>query len=145
MKNIVTALLLVFALIAFVSGMLQLMSVFCANSKPIEQIRESVDAPPESDRSSRWPTVRNRFVKNNPVCAACGTDDDLNVHHIKPFHSHPELELDTDNLITLCREHHFTVGHDPDGPGPETPNWKLSNPNVKRDSARLRDSLDLAP
>lgn len=106
---------------------------------PYDQLKESVDFIEfGADRSSQWTTVRNKFVKEHPVCEACGSNENLNVHHIKPFHSNPELELEWSNLITLCREHHFYIGHDPDGPnGPLKPNWKESNPNVRRDAAEF--------
>lgn len=120
---------------------------------PPDQIAESADAPLEGDRSGRWPTVRKHFMEQHPVCEACGSDQDLNVHHIKPFHEYPELELEQLNLITQCREHHFLIGHDPDGPlGPRPPNWKESNPNVRADAKRIARSkrdvrypVELAP
>lgn len=124
------------------------------HTPPVDQIAESVDAPPQVDqsdgvgaeRSGRWSTVRKHYIEDHPVCEACGSSEDLNVHHVKPFHVHPELELDPENLVTLCREHHFHIGHDPDGPdGPRNPNWKLSNPNVRSDARKYRDSLSLTP
>lgn len=97
-----------------------------------------------SQRSSKWPTVRARFIatRGNDRCAVCGSVDDLNVHHVVPFHDDPSLELEPTNLITLCREHHFHVGHDPDCDGPERANWSKSNPNVRRDAERLRKKLN---
>lgn len=65
-------------------------------------------------RSSKWPTVEKHFREGHPTCAACGSKDRLNVHHCKPFHLNPSLELDTDNLITLCmstKECHLHIGH----------------------------------
>lgn len=62
-------------------------------------------------RSSGWKKVRDEFVLENPYCSACGTKSKLEVHHIKPYHIDPSLELDKNNLITLCREHHYTFGH----------------------------------
>ena len=111
-----------------------------------------VDHEPPSDivvgstpRTSCWSTARARYIADkdadglpHDVCAVCLTRDDLNVHHVVPFHVKPELECDPDNFITLCREHHFRVGHDPDLDGPLKANWKSSNPNVRRDAARLR-------
>jgi 5-methylcytosine-specific restriction endonuclease McrA len=110
--------------------------------EPADERIESVDfVVVEGDRSSQWSSIRNEFVSRNPFCAACGSRKDLNVHHIKPFHSNPELELDMKNLITLCREHHFRIGHDPDGPWkPRTPSWKESNPMVRKHSQMWRDS-----
>ncbi len=123
------------------------------DSPPPDQVAEAQDwgeftygDSVGADRSGKWPTVRKRFVEDHPTCIACDSPSGLNVHHIKPFHVHPELELDPKNLCVLCREHHFHIGHDPDGPwGPKGPNWKLSNPNVRRDARKHRDSLSLAP
>ncbi len=58
--------------------------------------------PMSAKRSDHWVTVRADHLKNNPVCEVCGGSSNLEVHHIRPFHLHPELELDPNNLITLC-------------------------------------------
>ena len=73
-------------------------------------------------RDDSWPIVRNRFVERYPYCECCGTEEDINVHHIMPVKWFPELELIPYNLITLCRGHHFTYGH--------LRNWKKWNPMV---------------
>lgn len=44
-------------------------------------------------RSSEWNKTRLNFIKENPFCAWCKSIKLLNVHHIKPFHTWPELEL----------------------------------------------------
>lgn len=66
-------------------------------------------------RSSGWHRVRADYLEKHPTCAACGADEDLQVHHIKPYHLFPELELVEGNLITLCEKPghscHFTFGH----------------------------------
>lgn len=104
--------------------------------EPIDQQLESVDSITyEGPRSSEWVQVRSEFVRKHPRCEACGSTANLNVHHVVPFHERPDLELDEGNLITLCREHHFRIGHDPDGKGPMKPSWLLSNPNVRSDAA----------
>jgi 5-methylcytosine-specific restriction enzyme A len=84
-------------------------------------------------RSSHWPSVRAKFVKAHPRCEACGVAKGLNVHHIRPYQSNPELELDPTNLITLCREHHLSIGH--------LGNWHRANPNVSRDAEILFKKL----
>lgn len=93
-------------------------------------------------RSSAWQTVRDDYVDQHPACEVCGTTSELNVHHILPFHMYPTLELDPSNLITLCRTHHYRVGHDPDGTGPLRPNWKSFNPDVWDDAKRIKAALD---
>jgi len=42
------------------------------------------------------------FLERHPTCALCEGNKTLEIHHKKPFHLHPELELDPNNLITLC-------------------------------------------
>lgn len=107
--------------------------------EPFDQQLESIDGMTyEGPRSSEWVQVRSDFVRKHPRCEACGSGYNLNVHHIEPFHQRPDLELVEDNLITLCREHHFRIGHDPDGPGPRKPSWLESNPNVRSDAANVR-------
>lgn len=107
--------------------------------EPFDQQLESIDGMTyEGPRSSEWVQVRSDFVRKHPRCEACGSTANLNVHHIEPFHQRPDLELVEDNLITLCREHHFRIGHDPDGKGPRKPSWLESNPNVRSDAANMR-------
>jgi 5-methylcytosine-specific restriction protein A len=80
---------------------------------------------PPLARSPHWDAVRKTHLKNNAVCAACGATTSLQVHHIRPFHLFPELELDPTNLITLCEtviqdadtkndNHHLELGHNGD-------------------------------
>lgn len=103
--------------------------------EPIDQQLESIDGMTyEGPRSSEWVQIRTDFVRKHPRCEACGSTANLNVHHVVPFHQRPDLELVEDNLITLCREHHFRIGHDPDGKGPAKPSWLTSNPNVRQDA-----------
>ena len=78
-----------------------------------------------ADRSSGWDHARSQHLRMEPVCQWCGNDKRLEVHHIKPFHESPELELDQENMITLCRFCHFVVGHNCD--------FSKENPNVKKD------------
>jgi 5-methylcytosine-specific restriction protein A len=83
-------------------------------------------------RSPQWAAARKEHLKNFPKCAICEGTQQLNVHHIKPFHLHPELELDPKNLITLCECAsygiicHLLVGHLGD--------YKNINPNVVKDA-----------
>jgi 5-methylcytosine-specific restriction endonuclease McrA len=63
-------------------------------------------------RSPKWSSVRKEHLKHNNVCAACGRDKKLEVHHIEPVHLNPDRELDPTNLITLCDNPcHFVFGH----------------------------------
>jgi 5-methylcytosine-specific restriction endonuclease McrA len=98
------------------------------------------------ERSPEWPRVEREHRLREPGCVACGyKGEGLQVHHIKPFHLHPHLELDPDNLITLCqvdeREHHLLLGH--------LDEWASYNEHVRADAkhfyrkkaARIRADL----
>lgn len=98
-------------------------------------IQKPVTTEVGAARSPKWETVRRHYIKSHGECEACGTRVGLNVHHIKPFHLFPELELDQSNLITLCRKHHFEIGHKKD--------WSDYNINVRADAVKLRNSLPL--
>jgi len=68
-------------------------------------------------RSSHWNETRDAFLKGHPSCAACGGKEHLQVHHIKPFHLYPQLELEEANLLSLCMggyECHLRIGHGDD-------------------------------
>ncbi len=81
----------------------------------INLVRHSLrDVGVDAKRSGKWPTVEKHFLEAHPSCEACGSRKRLNVHHCKPFHLDPELELDPNNLITLCmdtKECHLKIGH----------------------------------
>lgn len=77
-------------------------------------------------RSPHWPTVRAEHLKVEPVCRCCGANQTLEVHHVKPFHLHPELECDPSNLVTLCRRCHLFLGH--------LSEWKSYNTKVREDA-----------
>ena len=53
-------------------------------------------------RSPRWPQVRSEWLAAHNFCFACGGLVNLEVHHKRPFHLYPELELNPSNFVTLC-------------------------------------------
>jgi 5-methylcytosine-specific restriction protein A len=80
-------------------------------------------------RSAHWSSVRNAHIDKQPNCQVCGGSKDLQVHHVQPFHEHPELELDPNNLITLCESGtncHLNYGH--------AGNFRGYNPEVVADA-----------
>jgi hypothetical protein len=94
-------------------------------------------------RSGHWHTVRKHHLENHPVCEVCGGKDKLQVHHKRPFHMHPELELEPSNLITLCEgmhnglSCHLLVGH--------LGNFKSINVNVEEDAKIWNSKLKNRP
>jgi len=85
-------------------------------------------------RSPEWPKAEKDHLQLQPTCVACGGTENLQVHHILPFHfcillGRPDLELDQRNLITLCQgtnNHHLLLGHLDD--------WQSYNHTVKQDA-----------
>lgn len=85
-------------------------------------------------RSPLWAGVRKKHLKKEAVCQYCGGTENLEVHHIIPFHVDRSLELDERNLITLCeaegKKCHFIHGHCGD--------WKKINLMIRLDCAEAQ-------
>lgn len=74
----------------------------------------------ESDkflRSHTWRKKRERILqRDNHLCQRCLikynllNSEDLTVHHILSREHYPELKLNDDNLITLCRSCNLSLG-----------------------------------
>lgn len=84
-------------------------------------------------RSACWPKTRATYIAKHPRCEACGTTDDLEVHHIVPFHTDASKECDLTNLITLCRRDHQWLGH--------AGSFHHFNPDVRADAKRFREMI----
>lgn len=87
-------------------------------------------------RSKEWFAVRKSWLGWNPACAACNSRDKLEVHHIVPFGVDRSLELDTNNLITLCSHCHLVIGHLRD--------YRIYNDNVKKDAKEWQSKRNFA-
>lgn len=96
--------------------------------EPIMRLAGYVPAAVKPDlgkRSNGWPKVAHEHLDKHPTCAACGLPiwdslkkkfvKDGSVHHVRPFHIFRHLELDPDNLLTLCESAnhncHLWIGH----------------------------------
>lgn len=89
-------------------------------------------------RSSKWPKLRKEFLKAYPTCAACGSNKDLEVHHIVPVSIDPSKELQYSNLITLCSKPcHFLFGH--------LNNYKSYNKDVIKDCSYFLYKINNRP
>jgi len=85
--------------------------------------------------------AKNDHRKKHPSCAVCGRGKSFfgrknDVHHLEPVHVCPERSADPENLVTLCRVHHFIVGHLGD--------WRAWNDHVIECIQILADQLAYA-
>ena len=59
---------------------------------------------------SRWRRLRNLYIKRNPLCEHCLTDDRVKpaeeVDHIIPVKEDWSKRFKIENLQALCRSHH---------------------------------------
>lgn len=99
-------------------------------------------APLSAKRSSHWPAARAGYLRLYPSCAVCGGTEKVEVHHIRPFHLHPELELDPGNFISLCEARafvncHLFVGH--------LGNFKSFNTGVRELATQLFEAIKNRP
>jgi len=70
----------------------------------LEHLKDRIQgkAPKGAKRSSKWRKVRKEHIKKHPRCALCNSNKKIEVHHKIPFHIAPDLELEPENLMTLC-------------------------------------------
>lgn len=53
--------------------------------------------------SKRWPALRMQAKRRDGFCCVqCGARCRLEVDHVKPVRTHPQLAFDLTNLQTLC-------------------------------------------
>ena len=73
-------------------------------------------------RSRQWQALRWEILERDKFqCVQCGARGRLEVDHIKPVRTHPELSFERDNLQSLCpachtRKTRFECGHKPTSP-----------------------------
>jgi len=83
-------------------------------------------------RSGQWARVRREHLEQEPACIACGRDDELEVHHVVPYHIDKALECAPANLCSMCHECHLSIAH--------AYNWKTWRPDVRRLAQMIRSS-----
>ena len=84
--------------------------------------------------------VRDR----DKVCQCCGSDSNLDIHHIRPYASHKKLRVDVNNGIALCELHHSSMilggFHQTYGTRNNTPEQLLEYIKTKRKELGITDT-----
>ncbi len=58
-------------------------------------------------RGARWHVLRMAVLERDAwACVKCGSQRRLEVDHVKPVRTHPDLAYVMANLQTLCATHH---------------------------------------
>jgi len=91
-------------------------------------------APKGKKRAPSWSRFRKRYIAAIGRCEICARKRGLEAHHIIPFHIAPDLELNTGNLIALCRRCHLFVGH--------LGSWQKFNVSVVSDAVTWRVKME---
>ena len=79
-------------------------------------------------RTKRWKALRLQVLRRDDwKCTRCGDPRRLEVDHILPVRTHPELSFEMSNLQALCcrchaRKTRIEVGHKP--LSPERQKWR---------------------
>lgn len=88
-------------------------------------------------RSKNWSKLSKQWIKINPCCAVCGSKEKCVPHHKKPVHLFPEFELDENNLVTLCPDHHLLFGH--------LMQWRSFNSSIEEDILTWNNKIKNRP
>ena len=119
-----------------------LMLAGCATTEPQSDIWAGPDWPVFTDAAEPLSerAAMDQWREANPNCAVCGVKRCIvsghrnNVHHIQPRARRPDLAACSTNFVTLCRTHHFWIGH--------MRNWKTHNKNLPATIKAVRKAYD---
>lgn len=88
-------------------------------------------------RSRRWAALRQQALRRDDwKCRQCGARGRLEVHHVKPVRTHPELAFELVNLRSLCPSCHTNETRVELGGEPLSPAriaWRAAVRAIERD------------
>ena len=108
-------------------------NVMIISSFNLEPIVANLCPATGAPRNPAWARESQKWLRDQDGCAVCGETIGVEVHHIRPFHLFPELEMDPDNWLALSRPWHLYLGH--------LGNWSNWNPDVKSDADRFARAI----
>ena len=81
---------------------------------------------PESDKIRKSQIYKNWkksiYERDNNSCVDCGSKENIELHHIKPFSLFPELRMVDENAKILCKSCHVKT---------DSYGWRFYNKNFK--------------
>jgi 5-methylcytosine-specific restriction protein A len=60
-------------------------------------------------KTSRWRSLRAEVLREQTTCFKCGTEFELEVHHLVPPRGNEELFFDENNLVAVCPACHKVI------------------------------------
>ncbi len=85
--------------------------------KHAEEFNQQYDAlrpsPSKRGYDGTWSEFRKMILAERPLCEEHKKIGEiipsLEIHHVKPITTHPELRLDPDNVVALCKPCHSAI------------------------------------
>ncbi len=93
-------------------------------------------------RTKRWQVLRWEILERDKfACVKCGARGRLEVDHVQPVRTHPELSFEPDNLQSLCagchtRKTRLECGHPP--ASPERVAWRKAVADIAAKPNKLK-------
>ena len=114
----------------------------------IQKCKDGWHGEKESDGEGRNSPAYNKWMKDvknrDKVCQCCGSDNNLDIHHIRPYATHKKLRVDVNNGIALCELHHSSMilggFHQTYGTRNNTPEQLLEYIKTKRKELGITDT-----
>ncbi len=114
----------------------------------IQKCKDGWHGEKESDGEGRNSPAYNKWMKDvknrDKVCQCCGSDNNLDIHHIRPYATHKKLRVDINNGIALCELHHSSMilggFHQTYGTRNNTPEQLLEYIKTKRKELGITDT-----
>lgn len=115
------------------------------------KLRNSYKRASDAIRGPRWDVVRFEAKRRDGFkCVDCGKRGRLEVHHVKPVRTHPQLAFELSNVKTLCVACHARVTRLENGwheqfADPKRAAWRALIDEMSKGTRHVRISQNLSP
>lgn len=75
------------------------------------KLKKKLNSRQKDMSTAKYKNWRKAVILRDKKCAVCGIKRTLNVHHLYPYKSYPNLRYDPNNGALLCHKHHKEFHH----------------------------------